>query len=134
MRRYPTMGEALAARDGLIDAFGGAHGVRDLGALDSAILRPQIDYYDGIVEEAAAMMESLAINHPFMDGNKRVAFFLSDSFLRTNGYPIACGDREAYAFFWQLFESNAFRYAHPLSWLEEHVKPLPSNGSRSPQE
>ena len=53
---------------------GGAPGVRDDGALASAIMRPQLGYYDTLIEEAAALMESLANNHPFVDGNKRVAF------------------------------------------------------------
>ena len=48
-------------------------------------MRPQIGYYDNIIEEAAALMESLAMNHPFVDGNKRVAFFATDTFLRMNG-------------------------------------------------
>ena len=81
-----------------------------MGALESAILRPQMGYYDGIIEEAAAMMESLAMNHPFVDGNKRVAFFATAAFLRLNGWFIDCDSREAYDFFMQLFETNSFRF------------------------
>ena len=70
------------------------------------------------------MMESLAMNHPFIDGNKRVAFAVTDAFLRMNGYFIDCDDEEAYAFFMDLFEKGTFRFAHLNSWLEEHVQSL----------
>ncbi len=103
-------------------------GLRDIGALESALLRPQIGYYDGLIEEAAALMESLAMNHPFVDGNKRTAFFVTDSFLRDNGSFIDCDNEEAYAFFMGLFETNTFRFGELKSWLEEHVKPLPGSG------
>ena len=100
-------------------------GLRDPGALESAMMRPQLGYYDGIIEEAAAMMESLAMNHSFVDGNKRTAFYTTDSFLRMNGHFIDCDNREAHGFFMKLFEANSFRYAQLRDWLEEKVKPLP---------
>lgn len=108
----------------LIRVFGGAQGLLDAGLLASAIMRPQLGYYESLVEEAAALMESLAMNHPFFDGNKRVAFFVTDDFLRMNGSYINCEDREAYDFFMHLFETNSFRFHRLRSWLEEHVKPL----------
>ena len=108
----------------LIRVFGGSLGLRDPGALASAIMRPQLGYYESLVEEAAALMESLAMNHPFIDGNKRVAFFVTDDFLRMNGYYIDCEDREAYAFFMNLFDTNTFRFHQLRPWLEEHVKPI----------
>ena len=70
-------------------------------------------------------MESLAMNHPFVDGNKRVAFFVTEVFLRRNGYLIDCDDREAYEHFMHLFETDSFRFAELSSWLAEHVSPLP---------
>ena len=73
-RRFLTVETVLAIHGILIEETGGASGIRDLGSLESAVMRPQIGYYDGIIEEAAAQMESLAINHPFVDGNKRIAF------------------------------------------------------------
>ena len=75
--------------DFLIDRFGGVHGVRDRGLLESALFRPQTGYYTHIEEMAAAMFESLLINHAFVDGNKRVAFFATDVFLRLNGWKLA---------------------------------------------
>lgn len=124
---FPSTDEAIAMHDVLIDEFGGSMGLRDMGALESAILRPQMGYYDGLIEEAAAMMESLAMNHPFVDGNKRTAFFVTDAFLRNNGCFIDCDSDEAYAFFMQLFETNSFRFAELQAWLEEHVERLPGS-------
>ena len=77
---FPTLEDVIATHDLLIRTHGGAQGLRDEGALASAIMRPQIGYYDGLIQEAAAMMESLAMNHPFIDGNKRVAFAVTDAF------------------------------------------------------
>ena len=121
---YITVDETLALHVRLINDFGGSHGVRDVGALESALMRPQIGYYDSILEEAAAMMESLAINHPFIDGNKRVAFAATEGFLRANGFFIDCDDLEAHRFFMRLFETNSFKFAALLEWLEEVVAPL----------
>ncbi len=67
---FPSFEEVIAIHDDLVEQFGGSMGLRDMGALESALLRPQMGYYDGLMEEAAAMMESLAMNHPFVDGNK----------------------------------------------------------------
>jgi len=71
-------------------------------------------------------MESLANNHPFVDGNKRVAFYVTDAFLRMNGYYINCEDEAAYEYFMALFEAGMFRYAALETWLEEHVEILPT--------
>jgi len=69
----------------LINKFGGSSGIRDQGALEAALLRPQSGYYPDLIAEAAALFESLAVNHPFVDGNKRIAFAAMDTFLRING-------------------------------------------------
>ena len=108
----------------LIDEFGGTAGIRDEGALAAGVMRPQLGYYRSLTEEAAALMESLAVNHSLVDGNKRAAFFVTDVFLRANGHFIDCHDREAHEFFMQLFDTNAFRFAELASWLEDRVKPL----------
>jgi death on curing protein len=80
-RVYLTIGEVLQIHRQQIDQYGGAHGLRDRGLLESAVFRPQVGYYGTIAEEAAALMESLANNHPFVDGNKRVAFAATHTFL-----------------------------------------------------
>ena len=124
-RNFPTLDEVLDIHDDQLLQFGGEPGLRDPGALESALMRPQIGYYDGIIEEAAALMESLAMNHPFVDGNKRVAFFATDTFLRANGYYIDCDSQTAYDYFMRLFDANSFRFDQLRAWLEEHVEPLP---------
>ena len=125
---FPTMQEILDIHEDQIERFGGSHGLRDMGALESALFRPQMGYYDGLIEESAALMESLAMNHPFIDGNKRVAFAVTEVFLGLNGHYIECDSLEAYDHFMRLFDTNSFRFAELKDWLEEHVKPLPSIG------
>ena len=121
---FPTIQEVIAMHDALIGAFGGTTGIRDEGALASALMRPQLGYYDSLIQEAAALMESLANNHAFLDGNKRIAFFVTDTFLRMNGQFIDCDSDEAYAFFMQLFETGSFRFTQLHAWLEEKVRSL----------
>lgn len=125
IHEFPTTEEVIATHDLLIEEIGGAYGLRDEGSLASAVMRPQMGYYNGLIEKAAALMESLSQNHPFIDGNKRVAFVVTDAFLRMNGSYIDCIRDVAYAFFMGLYESNSFRFANLIPWLEEHVKPLP---------
>lgn len=124
MMRYLTVNEVIVIHEYLIDEFGGSSGMRDLAALESALARPQSGHYKNIMEESAALMESLAINHPFIDGNKRVSFFVTDVFLRLNGYFIDCDSQSAHNFFIELFESNKFRFKYLLPWLEKHIKPI----------
>ena len=124
-REFPTIEEVIAIHGILIQETGGSAGLRDVGALASAIMRPQIGYYDNLIEEAAALMESLAMNHPFIDGNKRIAFAVTDTFLRMNGSFIACDSLVTYDHFMKLFETNSFRFAELREWLEDNVKPLP---------
>ena len=124
-REFPTIEEVIAIHGILIQETGGSAGLRDVGALASAIMRPQIGYYDNLIEEAAALMESLAMNHPFIDGNKRIAFAVTDTFLRMNGSFIACDGLATYDHFMKLFETNSFRFAELREWLKDNVKPLP---------
>ena len=126
-REFPSIEEVVAIHDVLIHETGGSTGLRDMGALASAIMRPQIGYYDSLVEEAAAMLESLAMNHPFVDGNKRTALAATDAFLRMNGSFIDCDSEEAYDHFMRLFETGSFRFAELREWLEEHVRSLPGS-------
>ena len=64
------------------------------------------------------------MNHPFIDGNKRVAFFATDVFLRLNDYFIDCDNLLAYEFFMNLFDSNCFNFNNPLPWLKDHVNKI----------
>ena len=123
MRDYLTVGEVVAIHHEMIEQFGGAHGLRDMGALESAVFRPQTGYYDDAVAEAAALLESLAINHPFIDGNKRVAFAAADVFLRLNGFEITAAPDAAYAFLIGLFEAGTFTFAKLEPWLRANTVP-----------
>ena len=85
MTDYLTLAEVLAIHIDQIERYGGSHGVRDPGILESALFRPQTGYYSDLIEEAAALWESLSQNHPFLDGNKRTAFAATYTFLAING-------------------------------------------------
>lgn len=93
-RAYLTVAEVLAIHHRQIESYGGTHGVRDVGALEAAVFRPQTGYYTSLAEEAAGLMESLANNHPFLDGNKRVAFDASHPFVLMNGFTIEADPEE----------------------------------------
>jgi death-on-curing protein len=118
---YLTLAEVLAFHDVLIEEFGGATGVRDLGALESALFRPRTGYYRDVVEEAAALFESLVQNHPFVDGNKRVAFAVMDVFLRMNGQVLEVDDVVAHEHLVGLMEQGALDLAAIDAWLQDHV-------------
>jgi death-on-curing protein len=119
---YISVDEAIFIHGVLLERHGGSSGLRDAGALESALVRPQLGYYDDLIAEAAALLESLAINHPFIDGNKRVAFGVVDVFLRINGHRIGCSADDAYAFMIELFETNRFRFEYLEPWLRSIVR------------
>jgi death on curing protein len=121
--QYVTTADALFFHQQLIERYGGAPGLRDAGALESALHRPQTGYYDTLIHEAAALLESLVQNHPFVDGNKRVAFAVMDVFLRINGYPITADSKAIYEHLMKLFEDRAFDMEHLVPWLTPIVQP-----------
>jgi death-on-curing protein len=124
MAEYLTVAEVYAMQSRLIDLFGGLHGVRDKGAVEAAVFRPQTGYYNSLEEEAAALMESLANNHGFLDGNKRIAFSATDTFLQINGFYLDVIAEEAHEFIDGSMDRHEFRYAQILDWIGEHVKKL----------
>jgi death-on-curing protein len=121
MTKYISKATVLAIHQDQIDRFGGSHGIRDEGLLEAAIFRPQTGYYRDLIEEAAALWESLSQNHPFIDGNKRAAFGSLCAFLGANGAPLQANVEEAMAFVTGLYESNSFRFDQLVSWLREHT-------------
>ena len=123
-RDYLTVVEVLAIHDALIRRYGGVPGLRDPGALESALYRPQTGYYADLVAEGAALLESLAINHPFIDGNKRVAVAVTDVFLRINGHRIRGSSGDIHAEMMRMFETSTFDLAHLEPWLRERVVPV----------
>ena len=121
-RIYVSVPEALALHQVLLARYGGTAGVRDLGALAAALTRPQLGYYDTIVEEAAALFESIAIGHPFLDGNKRLAFAVMDVFLRLNGMRIEARADDALAWVEQTFAEGSPNIHSITGWLDSRVK------------
>jgi death on curing protein len=121
---YITVDEALRIHEVLIQKFGGAHGVRDMGLLESALLRPQTGYYADLIEEAAALWESLAMNHPFVDGNKRVAYAVTELFLQSNGLDIVRGNDQIETFIYRHLEAGTFRKDVIYAWLRENTGPF----------
>jgi death on curing protein len=118
---YLATADALFFHKVLIERYGGATGLRDAGALESALHRPQTGYYDSLIHEAAALLESLVQNHPFIDGNKRVAFAVVDVFLRINGFSITADSDAIYAFMMKLFDSKTFDLEHWVPWLQKNA-------------
>ena len=121
MTYYPNVDEVIAVHARLIAKFGGCLGIRDHGALESALARPQTGYYDDLVQEAAALWESLSQNHPFVDGNKRVAVTVTAAFLKLNGYRLEFDDLAAFSFLIGLYESGTLRFRELETWLRQHA-------------
>jgi death-on-curing protein len=119
MTEYVTTADALFFHKQLIERYGGAPGIRDAGALESALHRPQTGYYDTIIHEAAALLESLVQIHPFIDGNKRTAFAVVDVFLRINDYTITADSAAVFDKFIKLLDRGTFDMEHLVPWLEE---------------
>src|SRR3989441_13022690 len=121
---YPAVAGAIEMHRHLIEEFGGRHGLRDRAALEAAVFRPQIGYYNSLTEEAAALMESLVNNHSFVDGNKRIGFALADTFLRANGFYLEVKGLETHKFIMGAMSKGEFRFGVIDDWISAHVKPL----------
>jgi death-on-curing protein len=122
MTDYLTIAEVLAIHADQIERYGGSHGVRDGGLLEAALYRPQTGYYADLIEESAALWESLAQNHAFIDGNKRTAFAATYTFLAINGLRLLAGSEDTYAFVAALYEANDFRFDKLVPWLRSNVR------------
>ena len=121
---YLTAAQVLFLHARLIEETGGSHGVRDVGLLESAVARPQVsfggeDLYPDLATKAAALMESLAGNHPFVDGNKRTAIAAAGIFLSRNGRRLTASNEEV-----ECFTSEVAQSRHSLeeiaAWLVAH--------------
>jgi death on curing protein len=121
MTDYVTVVEALAIHADQIERYGGSPGVRDQGLLEGALFRPQTGYYSSLIEEAAALWESLSRNHPFVDGNKRTAFAITYTFLAINGARLTASAGETETFLLNLYSTGTFNFAHLSRWLRENV-------------
>ena len=110
----------------LIDTFGGVHGIRDRNSLLSALSRPfqkfdNKELYPGITDKAAALVESIITNHPFIDGNKRTGYVTMRLFLLTNGFDIYSSQEDKYQFVMDI-ASGKFRFEEILEWLNKNTR------------
>jgi death-on-curing protein len=121
MTVYLTPIEVMIMHRTLIARYGGSDGVRDAGALEAALFRPQSGYYDDVIAEAAALFESMAMNHPFVDGNKRVAFACVDVFLRMNGFKLRAKPMAIGAWMLGHLEAGTFSIEAIELYLRQHA-------------
>ena len=119
--QFLTRDELFEIHARLIERFGGESGIRDPGLLESALFRPQTGYYEDLAEMGAALFESLIMNHPFVDGNKRIAFFATDVFFRLNGYKLEVNASEAHPFLIDLLETGKCNYENLLPWIRQSI-------------
>jgi death-on-curing protein len=125
--RYISLREVLELHDALLSQSGGAKGIRDLGGLESALSQPRAtfggnDLHPTLAGKCAALGYSLTLNHPFVDGNKRVAHAAMEVFLLLNGLELVGGVEEHERLMLDLAAGNLTREALTV-WLEGHLKP-----------
>jgi len=109
----------------LIDKFGGSKGIRDIGALQAALARPyatfdQNDLYPTSIDKASALFESIIINHPFVDGNKRISYVLMRIILLQDNLDIVASQIEKYNFVISASKGES-RYDEIKQWLKDHI-------------
>jgi death-on-curing protein len=126
--RYLALGEVVELHRRLLEATGGTSGIRDFGALESAIAQPKatfegVDLYPRLVEKAAALGFSLVQGHAFVDGNKRVGHAAMETFLILNGSEIDAPVDDQERLILDLAAGRIGR-SHLVDWLRQHVKPL----------
>jgi death-on-curing protein len=132
--RYLTLGEIIALHRRIIAQSGGSPGVRDLAAIESAVSRPRVsvggaDAYPGILDKAAAIGFSLARNHGFVDGNKRIAHAAMEVFLVVNGMELNASVDEQEHFMLALAAGEISREAL-IEWLQAHASPVEAGPHR----
>ena len=125
---YLSVEEVLVIQERLAVRFGGPDGVRDAGLLESALYRPQTGYYGDLAEMAAALFESLLMNHPFVDTKKRIAFFATDAFLRLNGWKLDVDADRARKLLIGLLEAGECDFDHLLPWIRDALEQLDRSG------
>ncbi|MGV8832783.1 MAG: type II toxin-antitoxin system death-on-curing family toxin [Devosia sp.] len=122
-RIYLTLDDVLWIHGEQLRFYGGADGVRDEGLILSGLLRPQTGYYADVIEEAAALWESLGMNHGFVDGNKRVALASTIVFLEVNGIRPTGEEEDWINFIYDNLEAGTFQKQVLEDWLSRHTEP-----------
>jgi death-on-curing protein len=128
--RYLTLGEVLDLHRRLIEQSGGAEGVRELGGVQSAVAQPQMSFggeelYPTIESKATALCFSLVMNHPFVDGNKRIGHAAMETFLVLNGCELVADVDDAEKLILNLAAGDLSR-EELLDWVNSHVQRLPT--------
>ena len=123
--RYLTLNEVLDLYQQVMEQSGGAVGIRDLNALESAVAQPRMTFggeelYPTVVEKASALGFSLVMNHPFVDGNKRIGHAAMETFLVLNGFEINASVDEQERVILQLAASELDRDEF-TKWLHVHI-------------
>ncbi|MEM1365587.1 MAG: type II toxin-antitoxin system death-on-curing family toxin [Pseudomonadota bacterium] len=124
MTLYLTVDEILELQEAQIKVFGGAGGVRDIGLIEVAALRPQVGYYSDLLEEAAALWESLAMNHGFVDSNKRISYISMEIFLEINGIAVTPDDHTIIRFIHTALEGGTFTKDVLHDWMKSNTGPF----------
>ncbi len=127
--RYLTLAEVLELHRRVIGQSGGAEGVRELGAVESAVAQPQMTFggdelYPTIESKATALCFSLVMNHPFVDGNKRIGHAAMETFLVMNGYELVADVDNAERVILTLAAGDLSREEF-LEWVTSHIERLP---------
>ena len=122
---YLSLDDVLYLRELQIRQFDGSAGARDLGLIEASLLRPQTGYYKDVIEEAAALWESLTMNHGFVDGNKRIGLVAADVFLELNGYRIQAEPDDIIEFIQTSLSDGTFEKDRLDGWLRAHVVKTP---------
>ena len=130
MMRYLTLGEVLDLHRRVIEQSGGAEGVRDLGGAESAVAQPQMTFagdelYPTIESKATALCFSFVMNHPFVDGNKRIGHAAMETFLVMNGFELAADVDDAEKIILTLAAGDLSR-EELLQWVASEVRRLPT--------
>lgn len=123
-RVYLTVAEVISIHHHQIEEYGGEHGMLNQGALEAAVFRPQTGYYRDLGEEAAALLESVVNNHPFVDGNKRVGFASAHVFLLVNGFDLDVSGKAAFELVMKTIAEGKFRFALLRDWISARLVPL----------
>lgn len=126
--KYLSPQQVVLIHDRMLKRFGGSAGLRDVGLLESAVGRPQAsfdrnDLYVTIFDKAAALLQSLLKNHPFVDGNKRTALTSAGIFLKINGYQLINAHKEEVEFAIRV-DNEHLSLEHIASWLKKHTKEI----------
>lgn len=122
-----SLSEVIRLHEYVLDQSGGIAGIRDLGALQSAVAQPHmtfggIDLYQTIQEKAAALCFSLVTNHPFVDGNKRVGHAAMETFLVLNNWELDATVDVAERTILALADGTLSREKF-VQWINDHSKP-----------